>query len=432
MGTAQIKLPPKLISVFEGEADYRGAYGGRGSGKTRSFALMSAVRAFMWAEEGRRGLIVCGRQFQNSLADSSISEVKEAVQETPWLAEHFDIGENYIRTANRNIDYAFMGMHHNLASIKSKSRILLLWADEAEDVVENAWQTAVNTVREDGSEIWVTWNPASRRSATHKRFRENPPDRSKFVELNWRDNPKFPSTLNRKRLDDLAKRPDDYPHIWDGAFRTAVTGAVYGKEIAALHARHGVCKVPYETSKPVHMAFDLGWGDRMAIVLWQQIGYELRILAYIEGTHRTISDYAADLKALPYMYGHIYLPHDGANHNIISGTSAEEVLRELFPNCRVHIVAAVDESTQHAAVRNVFPKAVFDEHGTGLLVERLSSYRYGTHEDGSTTRIPVHDASSHGAKAFAYMAVGYDSAHDRSGIRIVTGSSSTPANWMSA
>ena len=75
MSTARIELPPKLVPVFEGEARYRGAYGGRGSGKTRSFALMTAVRGFMWSREGREGIILCGREFMNSLDDSSMAEI---------------------------------------------------------------------------------------------------------------------------------------------------------------------------------------------------------------------------------------------------------------------------------------------------------------------------------------------------------------------
>ncbi|MGN6539111.1 MAG: PBSX family phage terminase large subunit, partial [Mesorhizobium sp.] len=98
MQTARIALPPKLIPVFAGEADVRGAYGGRGSGKTRSFAKMTAVRAYMWDQEGRSGQILCGRQFMNSLADSSLEEIKLAILEEGWLAANFDIGEKFVRT----------------------------------------------------------------------------------------------------------------------------------------------------------------------------------------------------------------------------------------------------------------------------------------------------------------------------------------------
>ena len=76
---AEVELPKKLIPVFEGTAFIRGAFGGRGSGKTRSFALMTAVFGYRWGMSGVRGTILCGREFMNSLNESSMAEVKSAI-----------------------------------------------------------------------------------------------------------------------------------------------------------------------------------------------------------------------------------------------------------------------------------------------------------------------------------------------------------------
>jgi len=134
MTSVTVRLPPKLIPVFLGPARYRGAYGGRGSAKTRSFAKMTAVNAMRWAQAGRTGIILCVREHLNSLADSSMAEIKAAIQDEPWLAAYFDIGETYIRTICGRIEYAFIGLRHNLNSLKSKAKILLCWADEAEPI----------------------------------------------------------------------------------------------------------------------------------------------------------------------------------------------------------------------------------------------------------------------------------------------------------
>lgn len=229
MADVEVRLPPKLVPVFLGEADVRGAYGGRGSAKTRSFALMAAIRGAMWAQQGDTGLIVCGRQFQNSIEDSSLSEVQAAIQEVPWLSDRYEVGDRYVKSRDGRIEFSFIGLERNRNSIKSKSRVRLFWADEAEDVAEEAWEKIIPTVREEGSEIWLTWNPEDEDSATNRRFRLDPPTRSKIVELNWRDNPWFPETLNRKRLDDQQKRPDTYAHIWEGAFRSAV-GIIFKRD----------------------------------------------------------------------------------------------------------------------------------------------------------------------------------------------------------
>ena len=220
MTEVNLAIPPKLIPVFTGPARYRGAHGGRGSGKTRTFALMTAVRAMMFAEAGISGVILCGREFMNSLEDSSMEEVKQAIRSVPWLDAYFEMGEKFIRTKNRRVSYVFVGLRHNVDSLKSKARVLLAWIDEAESVSETAWMKLLPTVRETDSEVWVTWNPEKDGSPTDQRFRKPAPSNAKIVEMNYTDNPWFPDVLEQERQDDR-KRLDDqtYAWIWEGAYR---------------------------------------------------------------------------------------------------------------------------------------------------------------------------------------------------------------------
>lgn len=219
----QLQIPPKLIPLFappRGALRYRCSHGGRGSAKTRTFALMTAVFAYMMAEQGMSGVILCGRELMNSLEDSSMEEVKKAIKSVPFLNAYFEIGERYIRTRNRRIDYIFCGLRHNLDSIKSKANILLAWVDEAESVSDIAWKKLRPTVRESGSEIWVTWNPEKEGSATDTRFRLNTPSGCMIVEMNYSDNPWFPEVLELERQDDLRiLNPEEYAWIWEGAYR---------------------------------------------------------------------------------------------------------------------------------------------------------------------------------------------------------------------
>ncbi len=218
--TVDLPIPAKLVPVFAKEGvRYRGAFGGRGSAKTHTFAMMSAVKAYQAAEQGISGVILCGREFMNSLEESSMEEVKQAIRSIPWLNDYFDIGEKYIRTKCKRVNYVFCGLRHNLDSIKSKARILLAWVDEAESVSDLAWKKLRPTVRESGSEIWVTWNPEKDGSATDKRFRKTPPKNSIIVEMNYNDNPWFPDVLEEERLDDLnSLEYSDYAWIWEGAY----------------------------------------------------------------------------------------------------------------------------------------------------------------------------------------------------------------------
>lgn len=227
MTEVNIQIPPKLIPLFiTPNLRYLVSKGGRGSGKTRSFALMTAVRGYMLAESGQSGVILCAREHLNSLADSSLEEIKQAIRSIPFLNDYYELGENYIRTKNRLVEYTFAGLRHNLDSIKSKARILLCWVDEAENVSEMAYRKLLPTVREENSQIYITYNPERRGSPTDVRFNhaEIHDDETgeligMCVEMNYSDNPWFPHVLELERRKDQANLDDaTYRWIWEGAY----------------------------------------------------------------------------------------------------------------------------------------------------------------------------------------------------------------------
>ena len=216
-----------MVDNFSQPARHRVFKGGRGSAKTRGCATMTAVMGYQFAEGGREGIILASREHLNSLEESSLEEIKAAIRAVPWMNAYYEIGEKFIRTRNRKVSYAFAGLRHNLDSIKSKSRILLNWTDEAENVSDAAWRKLIPTIREDGSENWVSYNPESPESPTHKRFIADPPTNCVTTTINWRDNPWFPDVLNQERLDDLRLRPETYGHVWDGEFLTLTDAQIF-------------------------------------------------------------------------------------------------------------------------------------------------------------------------------------------------------------
>lgn len=218
-----------MVANFARPARHRVFKGGRGSGKTQGLAKMSAVRTYQLAEAGRTGVFLCSREHLNSLDESSMEEVKAAIRSEPWLNAYFEIGEKYIRTKNRRVSYVFAGLRHNLDSIKSKARILCNWTDEAENVSEAAWRKLVPTIRAEGSENWLSYNPESEESATHRRFIVDGAEDPEILvtEMNWRDNPWFPEVLNYERLQDMRLRPETYDHIWEGKFLTITDAQIF-------------------------------------------------------------------------------------------------------------------------------------------------------------------------------------------------------------
>ncbi|MCH7381619.1 phage terminase large subunit [Acinetobacter sp. ANC 3787] len=203
---------------------------------------MTAVKGYMFAEAMVSGMILCGREYMNTLSDSSMEEIKQAIRSVPFLNDYYDIGENYIRTKNRRVSYGFCGLRHNLDSIKSKARILLCWVDEAESVSEMAWRKLLPTVREADSEVWITWNPEKRGSATDTRFRHeliHDPVTGELigmgVEMNYTDNPWFPEELERERRQDQKNLSlTDYEWIWEGAYLEASEAQIFNGKFEKL------------------------------------------------------------------------------------------------------------------------------------------------------------------------------------------------------
>jgi phage terminase large subunit len=431
MTVAQVEMPAKLAPVFTGQADVRGSYGGRGSGKTRSFAKMTAVRAYAWSKGGRNGTILCGRQYMNSLADSSMEEIKTAITETDWLAPHFDIGEKYIRTADGRVSYAFSGLDRNIDSIKSKSRILLGWVDEAEPVTEEAWQKLIPTLREEDSELWVTWNPESKRSSTHKRFRESDDPRYKIAELNWRDNPWFPAKLERDRQRDLAERPDSYNHIWEGDFVTVYQGAYFAAHLTAARAEGRVGLVAADPLMQKRAFFDIGFADNTAIWVVQFIGTELRFVDYYEASGQPLAVHLDWLRSNGHANAEIVLPHDGSHANAVTGTRYQDHVRQAGFEVRV-----IPNQGRGAAMRRIeaarrlFPSCRFNEARTAHGVEALGAYHERQDEKRGLGLGPEHDWSSHGADAFGMACLTFEMLREQVREVPIQQRHSGPTSWM--
>lgn len=393
----------------------RGAYGGRGSAKTRSFAKMTAIRTYMWDAAGREGQILCGRQFMNSLADSSLEEIKAAIRSEPWLLDHFDIGEKYIRTKSGRISYTFVGLDRNIDSVKSKARILLGWVDEAEPVTDEAWTILIPTLREEDSELWITWNSKRKNSPVEKRFRLVSDPRIKVAEINWRDNPWFPAKLERDRQRDLKDRPDQYDHIWEGDFVSVVEGAYFAKCLTAAKAEGRIGRVAADPLMTLRLFWDLGGrgakSDATAIWVAQFIGKEIRVLDYYEAQGQPLATHLNWCRSKGYTpeRASMWLPHDGAPINPVADASWETALKSagydvtVIPN-----QGAGAASMRIEAARRLFPAMWFSEEPTQGGREALGWYHEKRDEERGIGLGPNHDWSSHGSDAFGLMCVAYE------------------------
>ena len=417
MTAVQVAIPPKLLPLFEGPADVRGAYGGRGSAKTRTFAKMCAVRGLMFGAAGQSGIILCARQYMNSLADSSLEEVKRAIEEEAFLAAYYDVGEKYIKSRDGRIDFAFSGLDRNIASIKSKGRILLCWVDEAEPVTDEAWSILIPTLREEGdgwnAELWPTWNPKRKTAAVESRFRNSPDPMIRVVQMNWRDNPKFPAKLERERQRDLKERPEQYPHIWEGEFATVLAGAYFASGINAARQEGRIGRVAADPLMAYRAFFDIGGtgakADAVAIWVVQFIGREIRVLNHYEAIGQPLATHVEWLRDKGYGKANIWLPHDGDTNDKVHDVSYASALRdagftvEVIPNQGKGAAAARIE-----AVRRLLPACWFNEETTQAGLDALGWYHELRDDRRNIGLGPEHDWSSHSADAFGLACIAYE------------------------
>lgn len=439
MTTAQIALPPKLKSLFIGPADVRGAYGGRGSAKTRTFAKMTAVRGMMFGEAGVTGIIVCARQFMNSLDESSLEEVKRAIEEEPSLSAYYEVGEKYIKSHDGRISYAFVGLDRHIENVKSKGRILLCWVDEAEPVTPEAWTTLVPTLREEGddwnAELWVTWNPKRKSAAVEARFRHAKDPLIRVVEMNWRDNPKFPAKLERERQRDLQERPDQYSHIWEGDYVSVIEGAYFAKSLTEARAQGRIGNVAPDPLMTLRLLCDIGGtgakADAFTIWVAQFFGREIRWLDYYEAVGQPLAAHLEWCRGKGYTpsRAQFWLPHDGDTNDKVYDVSYRSALEAagytvtVVPNQGKGAAAARIE-----AGRRLFPSMWFNALTTQPGLDALGWYHEKRDEKRQIGLGPNHDWASHGADAFGLGCVVYEEPEVKAKAKIprVTG------GWMAA
>ncbi|MGU7665147.1 phage terminase large subunit, partial [Escherichia coli] len=82
--------------------------------------------------------------------------------------------------------------------VKSTEGIDICWVEEAQTVSADSWDVLTPTIRQEGSEIWISLNPGEEDDPTYQRFVANPPDNSVVVEVNYYDNPWFPDVLRQE------------------------------------------------------------------------------------------------------------------------------------------------------------------------------------------------------------------------------------------
>lgn len=391
-------------------ARFKGAYGGRGSGKSH-FLGEQLVEDHL----AERGLLsVCIREVQRTLQDSSKRLLEAKLRkfrlgEADGFKSYFD----KIKTPGDGV-IIFQGMTDQTAeSIKSLEGFKRAWMEEAQAISQRSLTMLRPTIRAEGSEIWASWNPRRASDAVDAFFRKSPPTNATMVKANWRDNPWFTKVLEDERLLDLAKYPDRYENTWEGEYAKAFEGAYFAKQLTDARAQKRIGRVSADPVLQIRAYCDIGGAgakaDAMAIWICQFVDREIRVLDYIEGLGQVVGYFANELRTKGWDKAHIYLPHDGVNTNNVTGKQYKDHWSDAgfqvdtIPNQGVGAAMMRVE-----AARRLFPRIWFNEVTTEPGRDALGFYHEKQDPKRDIGLGPEHDWSSHAADAFGLMCVCYE------------------------
>lgn len=423
MTVLRFETPRVFIPLCQ-PSRYKGAYGGRGSGKSHFFAeklIEDCLAEPSLTGEGLKA--VCIREVQKDLAQSSKALIESKLQQ-------YGLGEAYgfrvfrecIATPRDGL-IIFKGMNDYTAdSIKSLEGFKRAWWEEAQTATAHSLQLLRPTLRATGSELWFSWNPRMSTDPIDIMLRgaEKPTD-TVVVQANWKDNPFFTAELEQERQDCLRMSPDQYQHIWEGDYVTVSEGAYFARHITEAKLQGRVSNVSADPLMTIRLFVDIGGtgarADAFAMWVVQFVGREIRVLDHYEQVGQPLDAHVAWLREKGYVpnRAQIWLPHDGGNHDRVFDTSYERAFRDV--GYTVTVIPNQGKGAAKArveAVRRIFNLCWFDAKKTEAGLQALGWYHEKRDEVRGVGLGPEHDWSSHSSDAFGLMAIVHqDDASDR-------------------
>lgn len=408
-------LEIETAPVFEpllAPARYKGAHGGRGSGKSHFFAGLLIEDAL--AEKGM--LSVCVREIQKSLKESAKRLIEAKLIEFGLgEADGFKVFADKVQTPGDGV-ILFQGLQdHTAESIKSLEGFRRAWIEEAQTLSSTSLTLLRPTIRADGSEIWASWNPRRKNDPIDLMLRGgSAPTGSKVVRANWSDNPWFPGVLEQERLDCLSNDPDQYDHIWEGGYATVLAGAYYAKSLAEARQQKRIGNVARDPLMPLKAFWDIGVRDATAIWVAQFVGREIRVLDYYEAVRQPLGTHLEWLRSRGYAGATCVLPHDGSQADAVTAVRFEDHISQAG-----FAVETIENQGKGAALKRVeagrrlFPSIWFNEATCSAGIDALGWYHEKQDETRNVGLGPEHDWSSHGADAFGLMCVAYEAPQEK-------------------
>lgn len=408
-----LKIPTaRVFQPLLEPSRYKGAWGGRGSGKSHFFGEKLIDDSLY-----EKGLLsVCIREVQKSLKDSAKRLIEQKLIDLRLgEIDGFKVFNDVIQTPGDGV-IIFQGMQdHTAESIKSLEGFKRGWVEEAQSLSETSLKLLRPTIRIDGSELWFSWNPRRKNDPVDMMLRQGAtPTGSAVVRANWSDNPWFPAVLEQERQDCFRDNPDDYDHIWDGGYVTVVKGAYFAKHLSATKTEGRIGRVAADPLMTIRLFADIGGTGAKSdnFVFWaaQFIGHEIRVINHYEVQGQDLAAHLAWMRTEGYTpdKAQIWLPHDGSTNDKVHRVSYESSFKQA--GYKVTVIPNQGKGAAKARieeVRRLFSQVWFDEEKCQGGIEALGWYHEKIDEVREIGLGPDHDWSSHSADAFGLMCVAH-------------------------
>ncbi len=227
------QLNPALKDVWHTKARYKVIYGGRASSKSHDAAGFAIFLAANF-----RLKFLCVRQFQNKISESVYTLLKDKIENSEFRDE-FLLQKNSIEHKRTKSEFLFYGIARNVDEIKSTEGVDILWLEEAHALTEEQWDIIEPTIRKEGSEIWIIFNPDEEADFVYQNFVMRPPKNSIVRKINWQENPFLSQTMLEVIQHMYEKDPKKAEHVYGGVPKTggdkSVISRAYVKAALDLH-----------------------------------------------------------------------------------------------------------------------------------------------------------------------------------------------------
>ena len=400
---------PKVYKPLADPWRYKVLYGGRNAARSWTIARRLLIRGTQNPE-----FILCTRELQKSIKQSVHRLLKKQIR-LLHLEAFYTITEQSIKGIN-GTEFMFLGVKANPEEVRSTEGVTICWIEEGHSLSESSWDIIDPTIREEGSEIWISFNTRFKFDYLYHKFVvSEPPSNALVLKTSYLDNPYFSEVL-REQMTKMKK--DDYEkylNIWEGELKLLAEGAVFGKQIKAIRQDNRLLKIPVVKGVEVETFWDVGKSDYTVIWFMQRVGKEYRFIDFYMSRGDDLEDYAKVLKKLDYNYGRHYLPHDTKHERLGMVSSIEVQLRNLGIKPATVVPRIPEKQAAIRMTQNMLNECYFhtgdDPRGRRMAQgwDGLCNFRYKFVDDKNKyNEAPFHDWAMDVADAFMQFAQGYN------------------------